>query len=87
MGTIVAACGLQPGQQAVVTNGRVLSLERSVKITVGDFAVMDFVALELQPGKAVLAAIEESQEEGRTRQPADGEQGNAAVQTFYPRSA
>jgi len=75
MRDITAALGLAPGVQAVVTNGRVLRLDGAQALAGSDFEVMDHMALELQPGAAVLDVIRDSQEAGRTRHPPSADEG------------
>jgi hypothetical protein len=66
MHALCTALGLQPGEQAVVTNGRVLKLPAGRSLWTGEYALMEYVAFHLQPGAAVLRAMRKAQEHGRT---------------------
>lgn len=67
MQQMARALGLQPGAQALVTNGRVVPLLGGKTLSGSDLDVAGYFALHLQPGAQVLSVVQSAQAEGRTK--------------------
>lgn len=62
--------GLSPGDQAVVTNGRLVSVnspQSAQDVLSEDFSLMHLVAMKYQPGEGISKAVKEAHRGGRTR--------------------
>lgn len=66
MGRMQAALRIEAGQHAVVSNGRVVTVPRGRLVTPDEFQLMQYVAMNLQPGSKVLGILLAAQESGRT---------------------
>lgn len=66
MSRIQAALGSAAGQHSVVTNGRMVAVPPGRAVTPEEFQLMQYVAMNLQPGSKVLGIIQDAQESGRT---------------------
>lgn len=66
MHAICDALGLTRGQQAAVTNGRLITLPDDAVLSTGELELMQYVAYRLQPGQAVRRTLQEAQDSHRT---------------------
>ena len=66
MHAICDALGLRRGQQAAVTNGRLIKLPDDAVLSAGEMELMQYVAYRLQPGQAVRRSLMDAQDSHRT---------------------
>lgn len=66
MARIQVALGSEAGQHSVITNGRVVAVPHGRTVTREEFQLMQYVAMNLQPGSKVMGIIHDAQESGRT---------------------
>lgn len=66
MHSICDALGLKRGQQAAITNGRLITLPDGTFLSTGEVELMQYVAYRLQPGMAVRQSLRDAQDNHRT---------------------
>ena len=77
MRSLAQAARCENSPVTLITNGRVVSFPEDVPLKAVDVEVAAHVALQLRPGAAVLQALLDAQEAGRTKVAGSGndEQG------------